>query len=80
MATRYEEIEIWVLVNEVGDYVASDDADLLNERFEECIGDVSDQQGLRRVKVTLKVPVPTVLEVSGEVAVSEECGELKVTI
>jgi hypothetical protein len=77
MAVAMIDVEVWVLVNECGDYVASDDADALNERFEECVGEIANQEGLRRVKLTVKVPLPNVIEIKGEVKTCEEAGELQ---
>lgn len=76
MATEFATVEIWVVVDENGDYDVGNDIDTASERFNDTVG-FEKQTGTRQVKITLKVPLPTVLEVSGEVAVSEECGELK---
>ncbi len=78
MATAMKAVEVWVLIDDDGNYVASDDADLLNERYEETVQEVNVAAGTRRVKITLKVPLPTQIEVTGEVAVTEEVGELAV--
>ncbi len=77
MATTMKAIEVWVLIDDEGNYVASDDADALNEQYEEHVQEVSNAAGTRRVKITVTVPLPTQIEVSGEVAVNEEIGELK---
>lgn len=72
-----QDVEVWVLVDNDGAYVASDDQDALNERYEEHHQAVADAAGIRRIKITVKVPLPEVIEVSGSVNVTEEIGELR---
>lgn len=69
-------VELWVLVDEGGDYVACENADALHERYEEIIGGGSEQS-LRRIKVTLTVPLPKPVELVGTVAAEPATGELK---
>ncbi len=59
-------IEVWVLVDENGDHVASHDVDLLDELYADTIGD-GESLGMRYVKCTLTVPLPTTIELTGEV-------------
>lgn len=66
------EVKVWVLVDEIGDYVASHDADALNDLYEEQIRSVSEAEGLRRVQITLTVPLPVPFQVEGSI---EEDGE-----
>jgi len=61
------EVEVWVMVDAAGDYAASDDPDLLNERYEEKVQEMSEAEGFRRVKITVKVPLPQPLAVSVDV-------------
>lgn len=77
MATM-QEVEVWIMVNDQGEYVAHTDADGLTERYGEEIGDIAEAGGLRRVKVTVNVPLPEPFELTGAVKVEEECGTLKV--
>jgi hypothetical protein len=59
------EIEVWVLVDEDGDFVVAKDAADLAERYDDEIG--SDSAAARRVvKVTLKVDLPSHVELTGE--------------
>jgi hypothetical protein len=44
-------VELWVLIDEDGNYVASDDAAHLIERYDEQIGNDRDATELRRVKI-----------------------------
>lgn len=71
MATKYTTVEVWVMVDDGGDAVATHDPDRLAEMYEECVQEVSLAGGLRRVKLTVKVPLPTVIELTGEVTVDE---------
>lgn len=66
MATEYITAEVWILVNQDGEYVATHDADTLSEKYEESIGETVDADGLRKVKVVVKIPLPTVIEVAGK--------------
>lgn len=60
-------VEVWVLVDADGDYVAVDDRDTALERYEECFGGYSDAGAVRWVKVTLSVPLPVVVNVSATI-------------
>ncbi len=77
MAAQMIEIEVWVKVNENGEYEVGTSGDEAKDRFEENIGD-DGTQGMRFVKLTVKVPLPVTIEISGEVETAEEPGELKV--
>ena len=70
------EVTVWVLVDENGDYVASDAIGHATERYDEQIGADRDVTELRRVKVTLTVPVPKPAELVGAVAAVPVAGEL----
>ena len=62
VATAYVSVELWILVNQDGDYVASHDPGVLNELWEEVVGPMNEAAGFRTVKVIVRVPVPTVIE------------------
>lgn len=55
MATT--EVEVWILVDESGDYVVRKDGEELDEAYAEDIG--CTNIALRRVCVKLTVPLPT---------------------
>lgn len=78
MAVTTGEIEVFVMVNDEGEYVAHEDEMELAARYEEMIGELGDATGLRTVRVKLRVTLPTPIEVEGEVAVEESAAELKV--
>jgi hypothetical protein len=63
------EVELWVLVDENGDYEVSKDA-----------SDLQADAGLasRMVRVNLKVPTPAAVELEAEIADEPTTGELKV--
>ena len=71
------EVQIWVLVDENGEYAVAAAEEDLESAYEDA---VSAGSGLSRrvVKVTLKVPVVSVVELSGTVP-NEGAGELKVS-
>lgn len=77
MATEFKEIEVWVLVDSNGDYVAHEDSGELADAYTDRVGELSAVDGTRLVKFTVKVPLPKPIEIRGEVAVSEEPGELQ---
>ncbi|MFO0823028.1 MAG: hypothetical protein U0792_07895 [Gemmataceae bacterium] len=70
MAAELCEVEVWVVVDEDGDYAVGKDSEAASEAFEADIGS-SAERGLRRVKVTVKVPLPKPLEVVGTVVEEE---------
>jgi hypothetical protein len=58
------EIEIFVMTNADGDSVSSHDADLLEELWQEHIGDVPTVSQVYRL--LLEVPTPAPIEVRGK--------------
>lgn len=62
------EVELWVLVDENGEYEVSKDA-----------SDLQAEAGLasRMVRITVKVPTPAAAELEAEVDEEPELGELK---
>lgn len=76
MATTYKVIEVWVAVDADGDYECGADQAAAAERYRDCVCDPDGERGMRLVKLSVKVPLPTVIELSGEVAV-EESAELR---
>lgn len=69
-------VEIWVLVDETGHYVAHTDRDALEERYEEEIGRTSGE-ATRVLKLTVNVPTPKPVELTAEVGAEAGVGELK---
>ena len=76
MAVEMCEIEVWVKINDQGEYEVGTNDEEAKDRFEETIGD-DGLKGTRFVKLTVKVPLPKPIEIVGEVTMSEEAGELK---
>lgn len=66
-----QEIEVWILVDAAGDYVASDDADDVRERYADQIGELNECDGFRLVKVKVSVPRPVVIGAAATVADDE---------
>ncbi len=67
MATM-QAIEAWVMVNSDGEYEVAGDEAVAQERFEE---NCSTEGGRRLIKITLKVPLPEVVEIEGVVPDTE---------
>ena len=59
--------EVWIIVNEDGEYVAHEDEEQAGERFTD---DCTQGIGTRRVKVTVRVPLP--LPILATATVEEE--------
>jgi hypothetical protein len=68
MAATYKTIEVWVVIDQDGDYAAGADRTAADEQFEATVNDFASSDGIRRVRVSVRVPLPTVLEVSAEVS------------
>jgi hypothetical protein len=71
------EVVVYVLIDEDGNSIASEDCDMLAERYDEVVGGDRDQLNMRRVKVTLQVPRPRPVELVGTVAAEPAGGELR---
>lgn len=66
--TQYATLEVWVMVDNDGNHVASHQEDQLLDLYEEHVQGLSDAEGTRRVKVLVKVPLPTTLDATAELA------------
>lgn len=73
------EVTVWVLVNEAGEAVADCDSEHLNEEWEADHGDIDATLATRLVQITLTIPKPQPIAMTGLVP-AEVCegGELKV--
>lgn len=69
------ELEVWIVVDEGGDYALGKDQEGACQAFEDEIG---GDQPRRQVCVKLKVPAPKVIELTGEVPAEPEGGSLTV--
>lgn len=72
----YTTLEVWVAVDAHGEFGLGKDAEAAEENYQDDVGGGAED-GRRMVKLTVKVPLPVVLELSGEVAADEQPGELK---
>lgn len=72
MAVEMCDVEVFVLVNSEGEYVASADADKLAQLYTDDVGDLAEAEGIRRVKLTVKVPLPKPIELVGTASETEE--------
>lgn len=71
------DVEVWVMVDEDGNYAVHHDKDELEQRYEEEVGRTSGA-ATRVVRVALKVPCPRPVEVVANVA--EESGAVAVSV
>lgn len=71
MATEYATCEVWVTVDENGDYSAGDSQDHASEQYIDRVQGLDHVAGLRRVCLTVRVPLPKVIEASVEVVADE---------
>ena len=65
------ECEAWVCVDAEGQYAVGTDADSAREAYETDVGELQGTDGFRLVKVTVKVPLPVVIEAAAQVAEDE---------
>ena len=65
MNENYVEVEVFLLVDEVGDYVAHHSLDELGDLYDNCIGD-SGALPRRIVKLVIQVEKPQVVKLAGE--------------
>jgi hypothetical protein len=76
---EFATVEIWVLVDQDGDYAAGTDPDTLHEVYDDTVGGDRDTLSMRRVKVTLTIPKPKPVELTGTVPAEPVAGsELQV--
>lgn len=73
MATK--ELEIWIVVDESGDWEAAGDSDTALENYDSNIGGPAPR---RMFKLLLTVPLPTETVLKGEVVVRDQPVELKI--
>jgi hypothetical protein len=72
IAMETVECEVWIIVDESGDYTVGKDEETAAESYRDQIGTESADTGIRRVKVTVKVPKPRVLEAVFTAPVEDE--------
>lgn len=58
--------EVWLCVDQAGDYAVGVDAESARSAYAENIGALEDTEGHRMVKVIVTVPLPEVVELAGE--------------
>lgn len=61
------DIEVWVMVDEDGDYVVEVDSSQLKDRYEQDIGELNGEKATRLVKLTVKMPKPKAVELTAEI-------------
>jgi hypothetical protein len=76
MAAETCEIEVWVMVNENGEYEVGCDEDEVGERYSD---NINDNLARRAVKVILTVPMPKPVTMRGTVPAEAE-GEFALSV
>lgn len=61
---KMAEIEVWVVVDEDGNYAAGVTEDDSATKYRDEVGEPDGSCGYRRVKLTVTVPLPEVIEVA----------------
>lgn len=61
------QVEVWVVVSEGEDYAVGVDEESAAEAFESNVANLTDAGSTRRIRVTLTVPVPKPVELTGTV-------------
>jgi hypothetical protein len=67
------DLDVWLMVNEDGEYVASHDEDNLSELYDDYVGGSS--ANLRTIRLSLSVPLPQPVNVSVELPDVPQPGE-----
>jgi hypothetical protein len=76
--TEQAALEIWAMVNEDGEYVATHDEDNLEDLYSDCIG--GTPRNCRTVKLTLIVSLPRGVEASAELPDDDADGETELAL
>lgn len=71
------ELEVWVLLDQCGDYGVGKDMETACTNYKEEVGSLDDLHH-RYIKVTLTVPLPGPVELKGTVPPEVATGQLKV--
>lgn len=71
-------VEVWVMVDQDGDYVVAKDREALAEKYEEEFTGLNSEVTTRFVKLTVNVPKPRPVELVATVAEEPAAGELRV--
>lgn len=74
-----ESFDVFVLIDAAGDYVVGKDEAAAREAYEAEIQNLSDCDGFRLVKVTVKAALPAVVELEVEAADEETEPQAAVT-
>lgn len=64
-APRWKDVEVWLIVDEDGDYIVDTSAEGVAQSYAMTYGS-NCLTGTNRVKVTVRVPVPAVLQLTAD--------------
>jgi hypothetical protein len=74
---KFQEVEVFVMLDENGDYVVADSWYTLGEAYTEVHGEADLAR--RVVKMTLKIQLPEIVEVSATIS-ADAAGEVALTV
>jgi hypothetical protein len=60
------EVEIFVVVDAAGDYGVGTDAENARTHYEDSVGDLTNSDGFRTLKLTVTIPLPEIMTLTGE--------------
>lgn len=73
------DVEVFVLVDEQGDYIASHDSAQLKEVYEQQVRELDGTMGTRIVRLVLTVPIPTEIVIKATVPCTEQPATVSVS-
>jgi hypothetical protein len=74
---KFQDVEVFVMLDENGDYVVADNGDSLDEKYAEEHGETNLAR--RVVKLNLKIQLPEIVEVSATIP-ADAAGEVALTV
>ncbi len=64
-------LEVWIVVDDAGDYATGTSADEATENYEANVQEVTNAMGIRTVCLNLTVPLPKTIELTADVPDTE---------
>ena len=59
--------EVFLVIDQAGDYAVGNSPEAAREKYAEDIGELSEAEGFRMVKLAVRVPLPELVELAVEV-------------
>lgn len=70
--------ELWVLVDERGNYVCHVEQQKLTDQYEKDVGGLDAGTASRLLRITVTLPKPRPVQLAGEVAAEHSVAELRI--